>query len=158
MEYGYCNICKRKLTGYNDYVIKNNKKICKDCVAKQGKEKTEEEKEKEELYEYLKLLFQKTTIPESWNVFIEKQRKNGKTYSGMQGSLYYFYELKGNAVSYENSAIGIIEYIYDEAKDYFRELNQVNEKNSKFVSQSQTRFYETTMPKDKKIKIDIGGL
>ena len=24
MEYGYCNICKRKLTGYNDYVIKNN--------------------------------------------------------------------------------------------------------------------------------------
>lgn len=154
MEFGYCNLCKKHLSG-GDYIIKNGKKICNDCSSKTK----DDIAEKEKLLSYIKLLFQKKDVPESWLMYIEKQRKQGKTYSGMQGTLYYFYDLMGNAVSYESmTSLGIIDYVYDEARRYFEEINKVNEYNNKVVLQEETRHYNTKLPESKKINIDIGDL
>ena len=154
MEYGYCNVCKKHLLG-GDYTIKNGKKICSDCSSKSATELTE----KNNLLSYIRLLFQKNEVPASWLMYIEKQRKQGRTYSGMQGTLYYFYELMGNAVSYESmTSLGIIDYVYDEAKRYFEEIDRVNQYNSKIILKEETRRYNAKLPKNKKIDINIGDL
>ncbi|MBP3707137.1 MAG: hypothetical protein J6J36_00810 [Clostridia bacterium] len=159
MEYGYCNICKKHLEGHNDYVIKNGKKICNTCFFKTKENKTTEEKEKEELIKYMLQLFRLDKIPASWFGFMEKQRKLGRTYSGMQGTLYYFYNIMNNDVPFNSpSAIGIIEYAYDEAASYFKELDKVNAYNQNVDIKTKTNIYNIRIPEKKKININIEDL
>lgn len=80
--------------------------------------------EKEDLYKYICELYGLTTITQK----ISKQIKDyheqyGYKYSGMKLSLKYFYETKGNTVP-EDAGIGIIPYVYEEAKrEYLLNLN-----------------------------------
>lgn len=154
MSFGYCNICKRPLSGYDDYVVKGGKKICNDCLNT-GKEKTADYNN---LKEYLKALFHKETIPLSWENYIDKLVKMGRTYSGIQGSLYYFYEIKGNIPTTDGSALGIVDYVYDEAKDYFAEIAKRDEYNSNFKEGAKKRVWKMSVPQKKKTSFDIGDL
>ena len=157
MEFGYCNICKKHLLGYDEYVLKNGKKICKNCLEAQTK--NSEMPDYNNLLEYIKSLFHKNEVPETWKLFIDKQRKMGKTYSGMQGSLYYFYEILNNPVDYEAmNSIGIIEYVYDDARKHFEELERVNFYNTHFKDTSTTKTYSIKTPETKKHKINIEDL
>lgn len=159
MEFGYCNICKKHLTSYKDYTIKNGKKICYDCINKNTSQKLAEDTDRENLLSYIKKLFQRQVLPESWTLYIEKLRKQGKTYSGIQGTLYYFYELNNNNISYDSmSVLGIVEYAYDEARKYFEELEKINAYNKNFVPKEETLRFGVKVPKAKKTNIDIGDL
>ena len=91
-----------------------------ECAEKYKSEKTQEEKDLEELEKYIMNLFHEPYI----NVKIKKQIKDYKqqynyTYSGMLKSLIWFYEIKGNSIEKANQGVGILPYIYNEACQYY---------------------------------------
>ena len=64
------------------------------------------------------------------NAFISKFFHEGMTYKGMNSTLIYFYDIKKNSTKGSNEGIGIIPYVYEEAKKYF-ELKNDKEKKGK---------------------------
>jgi hypothetical protein len=75
--------------------------------------------EKEDLYKYICELYGLTTITQKISKQIKDyHEQHGYKYSGMKLSLKYFYETKGNPVP-EDAGVGIIPYVYEEAKKEF---------------------------------------
>ena len=95
---------------------------------------TEEEKELKNLEEYIKQIYKVDYI----DAKIRKQIKDSKTqygysYSGMQKTLYWFYEIKNNPIEKAKGSIGIIPYIYKEAYNYFYNIYLAQEVNKEQV-------------------------
>lgn len=80
----------------------------KECADKYGQEKSQEEKDLEELEKYIMKLFGESYI----NVKIRRQLREYRkeynyTYTGMLKTLIYWYEVKGNSIEDANGGIGI---------------------------------------------------
>ena len=52
------------------------------------------------------------------------------TYSGIKRTLQYFYEIKGNPVDKTKVGIGIVPWVYDEAKRYYYNQWLLSQKNA----------------------------
>lgn len=59
--------------------------------------------------------------------------KYGYTYTGIQKTLYYFYEIKKNSKQNSHQAIGIVPYVYDEAKEFFLKKEEKKQKIVKVI-------------------------
>lgn len=125
-----CAYCKKpmKKTDFDCKAINpyNTKFAHLLCIQEEAKrEKTPEE----ELDIYIMKIFNLEFIPPN----IQKQKKsyidNHMTFSGIKGSLKYFYEIKQNKIDISNPSIGIVPYIYNEAKEYYKKLDQTRLKN-----------------------------
>lgn len=68
------------------------------------------------------------------------------TYSGIKRTLEYFYEIKGNSTAKANGGIGIVPWVYEEAKRYFYNQWLLSQKNAE-------KDIVAYVPKIKKIKI-----
>ena len=95
------------------------------------KEKTEEEQQLDELKKYISLKYGNKA---NW-VLITKQIKdfheNKKySYSGMLKSLIYFYDVKNNSVEKSNGGIGIIDYMYNDAYNYYLGIFMAQQKTN----------------------------
>lgn len=131
----------------------------KKCAEENQIEKTQEEKDLEELEQYIIKLFNEPFV----NARIRKQIKSYKekynyTYSGMLKSLIWFYEVKGNSIEKSNHGIGIIPYIYQDAMNYYYSLylaQMINEKKDVKQYKTKVREIEIKSPKalPKKIKL-----
>lgn len=53
--------------------------------------------------------------------FAERFVEEGMTYSGINGTLIYFYEIKKHSKNKANEGIGIVPWVYEEASKYFKE-------------------------------------
>lgn len=100
------------------------------CFERHESSKTKEQKDLENLQDYIKKLFNQTYI----NARVNKQIKDmvdqyNYSYSGMLRSLIYFYEVKGNSLEKANGGIGIVPYIYQDAYNYYYELFMAQERN-----------------------------
>lgn len=106
--------------------------------------------DKEKLNKYLYELYNGDYDYAKTALLIESYIKKYKyTYSGIRKALIYFYEVKGNPIELDSSAsrsIGIIPYVYDEAKRYYYDLWKINENNAKLN-------IEDYKPKEVKVKI-----
>lgn len=65
---------------------------------------------------------------------VKKQIKNyietyNFTYSGIQKSLEYFYDIKNNSLENAHDSIGIVPYIYQDAYNYFYTIWKAQQKN-----------------------------
>lgn len=94
-----------------------------ECAKKHQKEKTQEEKDLEDLENYIMKLFNEPYV----NAKVRKQIKDYRkeynyTYSGMLKTLIWFYEIKGNSIDKANGGIGIIPFVYKNACDYYYSL------------------------------------
>lgn len=103
----------------------------KHCAEEREKGKSKEEKDLEQLEEYIRKLFNETYI----NARIRKQIKDMRerynyTYSGILRSLIYFYEVKGNSLEKANGGIGIVPYVYKDAYNYYYEIFVAQQKNN----------------------------
>lgn len=113
------------------YIMVNSRRYAhENCFNKNQEEKTQEEKDKESLEAYIKQLFNINSI----NTKIKKQIKkyieeDNFTYSGIRRSLVYFYEIKQNSIEKANGGIGIVEYVYSEAFNYYYNLWLAQQKN-----------------------------
>ena len=94
-----------------------------ECAKQHYVEKTQEEKDYNELEDYIKKLFHEDYL----SARIKKQIKDmraeyGYTYSGMLKTLIWWYEIKKNSIDKANDGIGIIPYVYKNACDYYYAL------------------------------------
>lgn len=100
------------------------------CFDAQDSEELKAELDKHNFFDYIKELY-----GSDYNfIAISKQAENyikqyNFTYSGMLKSLKWFYEVKGNSKEGSNGKIGIIPYIYEDAKKYYYNLYLAQQKN-----------------------------
>lgn len=108
----------------------------------------QEQQNKEALEEYIKKLFKtdkiETKVQKQITRFI---KENHYTYSGMLKALIYFYEIKRGDLSKANGGIGIIEYVYDEARRYYYDIWEAQQQN-------RIKVIEDYKPKEVEFIID----
>lgn len=98
-----------------------------DCYNAQVGEKQRITTERQELISYIEKLFNKKVdarILRQIKTFIDDY---GYKYKGIQLTLEYFFELKGNSLVKSQGGIGIVPYVYEEAKQYYMMKQQVAE-------------------------------
>ncbi|MBR6516750.1 MAG: hypothetical protein IKT40_07805 [Bacilli bacterium] len=100
------------------------------CVEKSEEQVKKENEDRKKLEEYILNLFNLTKLTPRIIKQLDKYIKtNEYTYSGILKSLIYWHEVKGNDTSKSNEGIGIVEYIYEDAKKYFYEIWKINQLN-----------------------------
>ena len=79
----------------------------------------------------------------------EFMSKYNYTYSGIQRSLEYFYEVKGNNINKANGGIGIVPFVYQDAYNYYYSLWLAKQRN---VNKDLREYYT---PKVVEVKIPV---
>ena len=102
------------------------------------------------LEDYIMKLFQFEEMPQKVKKTITRMIKEyGYTYDGILGSLIYFYEIKGNTTEKSNNNVGIVPWIYDEAREYYAGIDAaiaVNEDKDLDAWNIETRVVEIPPP------------
>lgn len=90
--------------------------------------------DQEKLINYIKTLlgeqYNAARVRKQIKDYIEKDKF---TYSGILGSLVYWYEVKGNSIEKANGGIGIVGFIYNDARCYFSKIQSGQEANDEEV-------------------------
>lgn len=163
-----CALCHRAIDG-TDYKTKNKKRYHIKCYDEliNNAEKTNQQKahglknhEKDALVQYICSLYSIDKISHR----IEKQiddfvGKRQYTYSGIQKTLYYFYELEGNEVGDYTDTIGIVPHCYEDARAFFEATYTASAANENFIWDEKT-VHVKIKPKSRSIPcvIDIENL
>ena len=126
-----CQYCKKKFDRDKEPFeeVRSRRYAHKECYENYQKSLSKEEKDLIALKDYLKKTFP-NLVPQKVNAQILKFKKDyGYTYSGMLKTLIYFYEIKKNNVEKMNGGIGIIPYVYNDAREYYMQLDKIKESN-----------------------------
>lgn len=137
-----CAFCKKPI-----------KKSSADCVDIGGgrymhtacaeKDKLREKTPQEKLYEFLMTQCHYEFVPPNIQKQIQKMiEQNGYTYSGIHGTLRYWYIVKGEPI-YKDNPVGIVPYKYEEAKEFYKLKQQLKQKNQEALSQTTAIKYIT---------------
>ena len=107
-----------------EWIAVNSRRYAhKKCYENAELNKTQEEKDYEELIKYIKKVFGYTTISSKISKQITDYRKEYNfTYSGMLKALVWWFDIKNNSIEAANGGIGILPYIYNDAKTYYYSL------------------------------------
>lgn len=101
-----------------------------DCANAAAAGKAKEELDYENLIAYIKGLFHIDKLNQKIvRQLREYKEDKGYTYSGIHKSLVYFFEIKRNSIEKANGGIGIVPYIYDDAKAYYTAIWMANKQN-----------------------------
>lgn len=129
--YVKCLYCGEKFDRLKEPNVKIGRRYAhKSCYEAQDEQTLKQDKDKHDFFEYIKELY-----GEDYNyISISKQAENyikqyDFTYSGMLKSLKWFYEVKGSSKEGSNGRIGIIPYIYNDAKKYYYNLYLAQQRN-----------------------------
>lgn len=119
------------------------------CAEEVENMKSQEEKDYENLEKYIKQIFKIKTV----TARIRKQIKDFHqeyqyTYSGIQKTLYWWFEVKKNSLEKANDGIGIVPYVYDECKEYYYRL---------YLAKAANELIDNQIPKAKVQEIEIGS-
>lgn len=125
---GVCSECKRIL-GTSLKYSHQGRVFCFDCFQKVQAQLLEDEKKRQELYDYIKKIFNISSISADILSSIDHLIKDGKKLSGIKATLYYYYEIMGSSTPL-SSLYFVIRDHYDEAHDYFVKQHQVAEANA----------------------------
>lgn len=91
------------------------------CHHQANANKTQEERDYEQLVEYIKYLFGNPN-PRVWKQLKEYKEQYNYSYSGMYKTLVWWFDLKHGDIEKANGGIGIIPYVYDQACQYYYAL------------------------------------
>jgi hypothetical protein len=90
------------------------------CYDKNQATKTQDEKDYEELCQYIKQKFYIQTISAKITRQISDYKKQYNfSYSGMLKALKWWFDVKHNTLEGTNGGIGILPYIYNDARTYY---------------------------------------
>lgn len=110
-----------------------------------------------ELMDYISKLYS-VDFP---SIMIKKQVKDlkdeGYKYKGMELALRYFFDTLGNRVQ-ENAGVGIIPYVYEEAKSNYLKQKKIAESIDNLKEKEVTVYINTNQSKRKNKKIDISAI
>lgn len=123
----------------------SNRYAHKKCYDEWLLSATQEEKDFENFFPFLKELFGTYDY-----LLVERGlksfRKDDKySYDEIKKSLTYFYKVKGNPIEKANGGIGIVPFIRDEAMQYYNELDKIKAKNNQ-VQQNITPVETIKIP------------
>ena len=127
----YCSRCGKKIIGTAHKL--NDSFYCGDCYQNEMQSLASLEKEKKELYDYIKGLFGKSSCPESVTNAIERSLASGRKIAGIRFTIYYYYQVLANSAENINEVPWIIRDYYDEARDYAVGMRRLGEENRKVV-------------------------
>lgn len=101
-----------------------NRYAHKSCAEKYQVTVSTQDQQYNELVKYIESLFGTNYV----NAKVAKQIRDFRqtynySYSGMLGTLVYWFEIKKGTIDKANGGIGIIPYMYEEAKKYFSTIN-----------------------------------
>ena len=153
-----CPICGQYFSRSEaPFIHLKNRYYHQSCYDARENEKSEEEREKEKLVEYIKKLFGIPTL----TVKINKQLKDyievkNYSYEGIRKTLIYWFELKGNSIEKANGGIGIVPYCYEQALAYWKTINEAreyNEQAQKIQATIETRVVHIAPPERKPMRI-----
>ena len=147
-----CLICGNPFDANIEPFIKVNSRRYAhlECYENAEAQRSQEDKDKESLEKYIMKLFNEDYV----NARIRKQinefmSKYNYTYSGIQRSLEYFYEVKGNNINKANGGIGIVPFVYQDAYNYYYSLWLAKQRN---VNKDLREYYT---PKVVEVKIPV---
>ena len=146
-----CLYCGEQFDTNEESFVKINRRYAHTkCAEKQDSAKIQEEKDFDELYQYCKHLFGKEMDFVSFKRLAEKYKQEyGYSYNGMTKTLKWFYEIKGNSIEKANASIGIIPYVYAEAREYYYKIYQAIEKNQNYIKEDSIREINIASPRQK---------
>ena len=125
-----CPICQKQFYREDEPFVKiKNRYYHQACYEAHEKEKTEEEKERDLLTEYIKKLFNISTLTVKINKQIKDYIEKGYSYKGIRMTLIYWFETKGNSIDKANGGIGIVPYTYEQALTYWRSIWEAQQRN-----------------------------
>lgn len=118
---------------------------------KEQQEVNKEEQDLRELEQLIKDIYGYTELP----ILVQKQIQRFRieknySYRAIKNTLYYFYIVRGNSPSQSKGGIGIVEYVIEEAKQYFQAMARLQEVNKEKLEQGyeiQVREVHITEPK-----------
>ncbi len=115
--------------------IKKEEKEKEEKKLKQANKKEKEKIDKVNLENFIKDLFGVPTLSYVMKAQIKRYvEKEGFTYSGIHGTLNYFFVLKGNSTK-NAQGIGIVPYVYEDAKKYYTKKAAQEKANAGFDGQ-----------------------
>lgn len=114
------------------YVKVNERRYAhKECADSRVSAVSKTEQSYNNLIKYIQKLFNMKGL----NPKVAKQIKDfkeqyGYTYDGMLGTLIYWYEIRNATIDKANEGIGIVPYIYSQARDYYEKIGKANSLNA----------------------------
>ena len=104
-----------------EFVAVNSRRYAhKKCYDEVQSTKTQEEKDYEALEDYIKEIFGYSLIPAKISKQITNYKKEYNfTYSGMLKALKWWFDVQKHTLEGTNGGIGILPYIYNDAKTYY---------------------------------------
>lgn len=104
----------------------------KSCYDKQQGSLSEEEKMKQNIFEYTRKLFKENYNKKRIETHLAKIMKENTeyTYSGVYKTLIYWYEVKHGDISKSNFSLGIVPYVYNDAFKYYKALWETQQRNN----------------------------
>jgi hypothetical protein len=131
------------------YIEKSRRYAHQKCYEENQETYSQEELDYKELEDYIKKLFNKNVVPARVKKQIKDYKEEyGYTSSGILKTLYWWYELKNNSTEKANEGIGIVPFIYDDAKDYYYRL---------YLAQIANNLINENIPKPVVQEIEIGS-
>ena len=120
----------------------------KACYDRHNAELSQEERDLNVLKDFIKKLFNIDSLTEKINRQIKDYHENKKyTYSGMYKSLVWFYQIKGHPIDKANGGIGIIPYVYEDARNYYTAMFIAQQQNqAKPIEQYKPTVIEIHIP------------
>ena len=151
-----CAYCGKEIF-YNEPLKKSSGKVYHhQCYLKFCDEKFENTQQatssKQKLFDYICKLFKITEITPMLNAQVIKMTKeSGLTYNGIYLSLVYFFQIKGNKPTLE-TGIGIVPYIYNEAKEFFLKEKEVERQAKQYFANKKEEITIQVKPKQSQIQ------
>lgn len=147
-----CSICGETFdANENDYVKTHNGRRYAHtyCFEHQEELKTQDQKDREQLEAYIKILLNVEQLnPRIYKSINDYLKQYNYTYKGIFQALVYFYEVKGNDKSKANGSIGIVPYCYQDAFNYFLAMWEAQQKNEvKVINHYKPSVEEITIPR-----------
>lgn len=158
-----CPVCELEVAKDSQSWVKHSAKTYHEGCFQQFEAR---KRDRQDLHEYICELYRIPVV----NGFMLKQIKTYETeykytLKGVEYALKYFHSVLGNPIShdededYKNRGIGIVVFVYDEAKRYYTRLGKINKENINIEFDNTVEVVRTFPPKVKKRKgIDISKL
>lgn len=144
-----CFYCNQQFDrNAEEWVAVNGRRYAhKKCHDQVEASKTQEEKDYEALISYIKKIFNYTTVSAKVVRQIADYKKQYSfSYSGMHKALIWWFEIKKNTTEAANGGIGILPYIYNDAKAYYYGLFLAQQANKNKTITTEIEEIEIAPP------------
>ena len=161
-HYVICSICKQRFDRdkYPAVLISSRRYAHALCAGTLSEKEKKQEQDRKNLEQYIIQLFNLEHMDGKITLQIKRylQEHPDYTYSGIKRTLEYFYQIKKNPIEKANGGIGIVPWVYEEAKRYYYNqwlLSQKNvEKNvSEYIPKVRNIVIKSPKRKPKKRRI-----